>query len=243
MKIDSQEMREVVAAAAPRMDMYGPIHKAMRAMMSDTLLALGRMDCADEMDFAQVTQRVVELLDFCRGHLAHENDFVHTAMEARAPGSTGRIATEHEEHEAHIEQLARTVEELRALPNVSRDGAAAQLYRDLAAFIAENFVHMNVEETHHNAVLWANYSDVELAGIHDALVASIPPEEMMAVLRWLVPFMNPAERAGMLKGMQAHAPAPAFQAALDTVRPHLTAREWEKLARALDLAPVPGLVA
>jgi hypothetical protein len=30
---------------------------------------------------------------------------------------------------------------------------------------------------------------------------------------------------------------------LDTVRPHLTEREWEKLARSLNLAPVPGLVA
>jgi len=242
MKIDTLEIREVAAAAAPRLDMYGPIHKAMRAMMSDTLLAVGRMDCTDELEFMQVTQRVVELLDFCRSHLAHENEFVHTAMEARSPGSAGRIAHEHEEHVAHIDRLARAVEHLRGVPAAARDAVTAQLYRDLAGFIAENFLHMNFEETRHNAVLWAHYTDAELAGIHDAIVASIPPEEMLYVLRWMVPFMNPAERAGMLQGMREHAPAPAFQAALDTVRPHLTAREWEKLARALDLAPVPGLV-
>lgn len=240
MKFDPQEIREVASAAAPaspRLDMYGPIHKALRALMCDTLLAVGRMDGADDLEFAQVTQRVIDLLDVCRGHLAHENGFVHPAMEARAPGSAGRIATEHEEHTARIAQLARAVEELRATPTESRDAAAAQLYRELAGFVAENFEHMNFEESHHNAVLWANYSDEELAGIHDALVASIPPEEMMLVLRWMVPFMNPAERAGMLQGMQAHAPAPAFQVALDTVRPHLSAREWDKLARALQLDP------
>ena len=242
MKIDKQEMREVAGAAAPRVDMYGPIHKALRAFMTDTLLALGRMDTADELEFAQCTQRVVELLDFCRSHLAHENEFVHTAMEARSPGSAGRIAHEHEEHVAHIDRLARAVEHLRGVPAAARDAVTAQLYRDLAGFIAENFLHMNFEESRHNAVLWAHFSDAELGAIHDALVASIPPQEMMYALRWMVPFMNPAERAGMLQGMREHAPAPAFQAALDTVRPHLTTREWEKLARALGIAPAPGLV-
>ena len=50
-----------------------------------------------------------------------------------------------------------------------------------------------------------------------------------------VPAMNPAERAGMLGDMQAHAPAPAFVAALDVVRPHLSARDWAKLCRSLNL--------
>jgi hypothetical protein len=101
---------------------------------------------------------------------------------------------------------------------------------------------MHVEETAHNAVLWARYTDAELAVIHQALVASIPPHEMMFVIRWMVPFMNPAERAALLTNMQANAPAPAFAAALDTVRPHLDQNEWAKLARSLGLPPVPALV-
>lgn len=236
MKIDTNEMHEVSAtAAAPRLDMYGPIHKALRACMADTLLAVGRMDVHDELEFTQVTQRVLELMDFCRAHLDHENRFVHTALEARKPGSASRIAHEHEEHERDIAALAQGVAALRALAPDGRPAAAMRLYRDLAAFIAGNFVHMNVEETEHNAVLWSHYSDAQLAAIHDELVGSIPPPEMMMALRWMVPFMNPAERAGMLGNMREHAPAPAFQAALDTVRPHLTAREWEKLASALGL--------
>src|SRR6476620_8086349 len=98
MKIDSQEMRAVSATQAPRVDMYAGIHKALRALMADTLLALGRMDSADDLELAQATQRVVELLDFCRSHLAHENEFVHTAIEARAAGASAAIAHEHEEH-------------------------------------------------------------------------------------------------------------------------------------------------
>jgi len=73
-------------------------------------------------------------------------------------------------------------------------------------------------------------------------LASIAPAEMMFALRWLVPAMNPAERAGMLGDMQAHAPAPAFAAALGVVQPHLSQADWAKLSRALGLPPVAGLV-
>ena len=47
MKIDSQELQQVAATQAPRVDMYSGIHKALRALMADTLVAVGRMDGAD----------------------------------------------------------------------------------------------------------------------------------------------------------------------------------------------------
>jgi hypothetical protein len=240
MKHDAAEMKEVQATEAatqhpdaPRVDMYVTIHKAIRAMMADALLAVGRMDVQDELELAQVTQRVLELLDFCRSHLAHENAFVHTALEARAPGASERIAHEHVDHEQHIATLAKSVAALMAAHLPQRPALSLSLYRALSLFVAENFEHMHVEETAHNAVLWSRYTDAELIEIHDRLVASIPPAEMMVVARWMVPFMNPMERALVLGGMKAQAPAPAFEAVLATVRPHLTQREWEKLEAAL----------
>ena len=243
MNIDSNELASVAAAAAPRFDMYSGIHKALRALMADTLLAVGRMDADDGLERAQVTERVLELLQFCAGHLQHENDFIHTAIEARAPGASAQIGHEHGEHVQHIAQLADAVAVLRGCEETARPLAASRLYRELALFVAHNFEHMNVEETAHNAVLWARYTDAELVAIHDALVASIPPQEMMATARWLVPFMNPAERVGLLADIRSKAPAAAFAAILDVVRPHLADNEWAKLARALSLPTVLGLAA
>ena len=244
MKNTAQENQAVAAAQTlPRFDMYAGIHKALRALMSDILMTVGRMDPQDPQELAAVSDRVLELLDFCAAHLKHENTFVHTAMEARAPGSSERIAHEHDDHLSHISSLKQTVAALRACEAAHAPALAQALYLALTLFVAENFQHMHMEETAHNAVLWARYTDAELVGIHDALVASIAPADMMYTVRWMVPAMNPAERAGMLGGMQAHAPAPAFAAALDVVRPHLTQSEWAKLSRALGLPPVPGLVA
>ncbi|MES2977226.1 MAG: hemerythrin domain-containing protein [Pseudomonadota bacterium] len=243
MNISPLEMNEVAAAQAPaRFDIYGGIHKALRAMMTDTLLALGRTDTNDPAEVDSACQRIVQLLNFCASHVKHENDFVHAAIEARATGASAELAHEHDEHLASI---ARLIGQTLALPHapVSQKARLAQvLYRELAVFVGENFLHMEVEESAHNAVLWSRYSDLEIVGIHQALVASIPPEEMMFTLRWLVPFMNPAERLAMFKDMQAHAPAPAFEAALAVAQPHLSCGEWTKLARGLGLPTVPGLV-
>lgn len=235
MKIDPKEMTQVAAAGLPRMDMYAGIHKALRALMADTLLAVGRMDCDDALERAQTMQRVQELLEFCANHLKHENEFIHAAIEARATGASEVIAHEHREHLHHIEKLSKAAAGVLACGVLERPQAVTQLYRELALFIADNFHHMHVEETAHNAVLWARYTDAELLEIHDALVASIPPQEMMVTARWLVPFMNPAERLALLDGIRAKAPAPAFQAILATVQPHLTSGEWAKLARGLAL--------
>jgi hypothetical protein len=243
MHITSKELEQVAAAEAPRFDLYSGIHKALRAFMADTLLAVGRMDPGDDADVAQASERVLQLLGLCGSHLAHENHYVHAAIEARAPGASDRIAHEHEDHVREIAHLSEQVAALVAATPQQRPTAALALYRALALYVAGNFQHMHVEETAHNAVLWSRYTDAELLAIHDALVGSIPPDEMMMTARWLVPFMNPQERAMLLADIRAKAPPPAFAAMLEVVMPHLSAGEWQKLTRALGIDPVPGLVA
>jgi hypothetical protein len=211
--------------------------------MADTLLALGRMDTDDTEECECISARILELLDFCASHLKHENDFIHTALEARAAGASAVIAHEHDEHVAHIKCLTSKVLSLRQMAGGGGASyAALDLYRELAMFVANNFQHMHVEETAHNTVLWARYTDAELLALHDRLLASIPPAEMMSTLRWLVPYMNPVERTTLLKDMQIHAPAAAFEATMAMVERHLSAKEWAKLTRSLGRPPVAGLV-
>ena len=232
--------REITAlaqaeAAAPRLDIYAFIHKALRAFMADTLMGLGRADVGDDLKLSQACARVLELLDFCRSHLHHENAFVHPAMEVRAPGSSAAVEHEHEGHEQAIAALASGAAQLMACPRERRARVAHALYRQLALFVAHNFEHMHQEETEHNAVLWAHCTDAQLAEVEGAIVASLPPAEAMVTMRWMLPYLTPAERALVLCDMRQHAPREAFQAMLDMVRLHLSASEWDKLARTLAL--------
>jgi len=222
---------------APRHDLYAGVHKGLRSFMAEALVAAGRMDAYDPAEVIGTLAQIRELLALCRAHLHAENQFLHPAMEVRRPGSARETAKEHEYHALAIEALetdALAVE--RAQPG-PRAEAARRLYRRLAVFVAENLEHMDDEETANNAVLWATHTDEELAEIQQAIVASLQPEKMAAFIRWMVPAMSPAERAGLLGGIQLGAPRAVFERVLATARPHLTDREWAKLMAAL--APMP----
>lgn len=239
------EIAAITAAAQAgegRFNMYASIHKALRAMMSDTLLALGRADAADEAELHDACDRTVELMEMFERHLEHENRFIHPALRARCPGVCDAVAEDHEDHLRHTAQLSEAARALAALPAEARAGALHALYLALALFVAENLRHMHAEETLHNGALWATYNDFELLALHDELVASIPPQEMMGVARWMLPASNASERCLMMNDMQAKAPAPAVAAMLDLARAQLSPRDWAKLARGMNLPPVPGLV-
>lgn len=238
----AQPARTETAAAAPRVDLYAGIHKALRHFMTDTLHRVGRMDVHDADDMGRALDQLDALLVECLHHLQRENAFMHTAMEARQPRGSSRTADDHVDHQESIETLQAEVAALRQSADADRAGLGLRLYRHLALFVAENFQHMHFEETHNNAVMWAHYSDEELVALHHRLLATIPPEENMKIGRWMIPAMTPAERAMVFQGMKASAPAPAYRAMLDFIRPHLDDGAWAKLARALGEPQAPGLV-
>ena len=226
-------------ARAPRYDIYAGIHRALRLFMTDTLGRLSWLDCGDAAETTGTLNQFDGLMAFCRKHLEHENSFVHAAIEARRPGATQRIAGEHAEHLAEIAALQAEGLALRAAPAAP---AALRLYRHLALFIAQNFHHMHVEESTHNETLWAAYSDAEIMAIEQRLVASLDPAEQALVLRWMAPALPPAERAAWLGGARQQMPPAAFALVLEGARAALNDSAWGKLARALGVAPVPGLV-
>ncbi|MFC5527380.1 hypothetical protein ACFPPA_16685 [Rhodanobacter ginsengisoli] len=236
----SSSLAVATQPAAARYNMYGFIHKALRAFMSDTLTRLGRMDVMDAEDVAASLGQTRDLLHFCRAHLEHENRFVHPALEAREPGSTRRIAGEHVHHEDDIELLLGRVDSLERLDDdaTAAGAAATRLYRDMAVFAGGNFEHMDYEEREHNATLWAHYSDAELQAIEGALVASLPPETAMLSMRWMIPAISHAERVQLLGGIRANAPAEVLSGVLNLARARLDERDWSRLAAALELSPV-----
>jgi hypothetical protein len=226
-------------SAAPRLDLYAPIHKALRSFMSDTLDRIGRMDLADAAEMQGTLQQFDTLMALCASHLQHENEFMHPAIEARRPAGSARIAHEHDEHLESIAELRGEAAALRAAPADERPTLALRLYRHLALFVAANFQHMHIEETAHNALLWAHYSDAELLQLHGRLMASIEPRELLLVGRWMVPALNPAERAAVVGGIKAEAPPQAFQALMAHIRPHLDDKAWDALDRAVGLQSQP----
>jgi hypothetical protein len=221
-----------------RLDMYTAVHKGLRAAMGQVLQAVGNVDHGDERELAEVLGQVRGLLELLGVHLQDEERFVHTAMEARLPGSSAGTGEDHVGHELALDELESDVQALERADAAGRAAASLRLYRRLARFVAENFEHVHVEETHNQMILWATHSDAELLAIEQALVAAIPPAAMQVFTRWMLVATSHPERVAMLSS----APPEVFDGMLGLAREHLSQRDWSKLARALGVAAAPGLV-
>lgn len=224
------------ATAPARYDIYRNIHKALRAYMNAVLVRVGAMDTDDEAEMRDVLKEVREMLNFCLSHLEHEDRYVHAAMEALCGGASARTSRDHRQHIDEIRRLEAHIEGLSCANASSRSALALNLYRHLALFVAENMEHMHVEETENNGVLWAYYSDAEIHEIETALVSSIPPETTATALRWMVPHLNPTERASLLRGMRDAMPSDVFSGILATLEPYLDDRSWDRLMNGLGKA-------
>ena len=204
-----------------RYDIYARAHKGLRALMADTLVAVGRADLGDDCEAREAAARIDDLLATCEQHAKLENEFIHRALDERRADASAAFAAEHAKQEAQIESL--------------RDLAARRspaLHRALAVFVAGNLLHMEDEETAGNAQLQALFTDAEIHAIERRLVASKPPAESMATLRWMLPAMNHPERVALLAGMRAAPPA-VLEGAMALARTHLAPRDFDRLARAL----------
>jgi hypothetical protein len=230
---NSLSPRDVPDDAASRYNIYTIIHKALRAFMADTLLKVGRMDVNDDAERGEAIAQVRALLAMCTGHLHHENNFVHPAIEKAFPRATVRTVDDHKHHEIAIAELGDQVARFESAPTGKRSQGAWALYLILSGFLAENFTHMIVEETENHAALIAAYTDAEILGIEQALVASLSPEQKFAAMQWMIPHINASERALLLGGMKRHAPPPVFEAVLGLARDSLSQRDFYKLERAL----------
>ena len=87
---------------------------------------------------------------------------------------------------------------------------AHRLYLGLASFTAEYLQHQAFEEMEINPALAAIMGADELVAIDQAIVASIPPDQMAMGLSVMLPAMNVDDRAELLGGIKAGAPAEVF---------------------------------
>ena len=222
-----------------RFDLYSAIHKALRNYMSAALLQLGRLDLSDQREIADCASTLLVLVDWLENHLAIEERFVHRALEERSRASLlSALRRDHAEHERSFLLLRNDVAALLGASSddlVARHARTRHLYLALSRFVAENFLHMAVEETEMNPLLWQTFTDEELFGIYRAILASERPEQLDLSVSWLLPAIPPDERARVVGGARAAMPPTVFNELLKQIGSVLGPRDHQKLVDALGL--------
>lgn len=226
-------VRSAVRPALPAFDMYGPIHKGLRHALARMLSRLGTAAPNEPGADPKLIHDLEELLDVCESHLAHEDRFIHPAIERRRPGATESLAVGHREHEAAVAELRRLISALRAAPDQAP--ALRRLYLRFAAFVAENLIHMAEEEEVTQPLLDELFTPEEQRAIQEELVQSMSPDEALASQRLMVPAVSRRERVAVLAGPRAGVSEETFLMILSELRSALTDADWYELIKDLGL--------
>jgi hypothetical protein len=220
-----------------RHDIYGPIHKALRAAAGKLLARLGSTDFSDAAETSSILADMRSQLALGMRHLHHEELHIHAALEARSPGSSGRLEADHHHHEEAFAELEKLMKVIEGAATSERTKLGRELYLRYSQFVAADFEHMLEEETVTMPLLHSLFSDTELMAIEGAIVSSIPPAETMTIMSDMIPAMHRSERKQFLSFVKAGAPPEVFEMLLQgAAKPNLSAVDWSDLTEAFGLA-------
>ncbi|MEI9926767.1 MAG: hypothetical protein WDN44_02490 [Sphingomonas sp.] len=159
------------------------------------------------------------------------------AIAERGPIVAIPIHAEHNHHRDTMRGIAALVSTIEAAAPADRPAHDRRLYLAFGRFVADDLAHMLEEETVVQPKLHVMFTDAELAGIEQRIVASLAPADFHDFMKEMLPAMNPAERAGLLSGMRDHAPRAVFDLVIGAAaRPSLDDRAWRRLEREMQLA-------
>lgn len=210
-------------------------HKGIRYAFAQISMVAGNTDYTDKAEVAKLKAQLEEFGDLLEEHANTENEFVLKALEARMPGSADHDTEDHE----HLEETqTKLLEKLDGIlqswftPDQARQ-VGYSFYQDLSQLHAAHLEHMLEEEQVTQVLMWTHFTDEEMLDIHHQIIQHIPPAKMLAWMKYILPALNHEERLGLLKGLQAGAPAPFFEQVMSVAEAVLPSKAFEKLDGAL----------
>jgi hypothetical protein len=223
-----------------RFDIYTLVHKAVRALLFDTVEAVGRTDFSRTAELPATLAAVRRTSRLTHAHAEHEDREIHPFFHRVAPEFAAELEAGHDRFdgaEAELEKLLARLEN----PNASveeRVSLGRKLHDLIGPLAADHLVHMAVEETRGNRLLWAHHTDAELQALQGRILAAIPPDEASAWLELMVRAGNLTERAGLIASVRAAVPPAAFAGLTAAARAGVGERAWNEAVEAANaLAP------
>jgi hemerythrin-like domain-containing protein len=208
-----------VSAGGRRSNVYRAPHKMLRFLLANLLVEMGRTTFGETAQIEPILVQLESALVACDSHIEHEDSHVRPILAGRAPNAVSTLDTEHAEHAEHVAELRALARSLGGATTAeARTSLGETLYLHVTVFVAETLAHMAYEERVVQPLVERLFTDEELLAIHGAIIASIPPAEMMVALQAMIPASNREERAEMLGNVRAGAGEGAFRGILQSVR-------------------------
>lgn len=217
-------------------DLYRDIHKGIRAELFAVTSTAGSVDPTDRCGRAALADHVAAVSRVLESHAAHEDAAIDPVLVEHLPELAERISHDHHVLEARFAWLVELAADAAgaSMPTDQRR-LGHLLHLELSGFTSSYLAHQLVEERLVMPALERVVGVDAVVGIHTAILSSIPPEEMAASLAFMLPAMNADDRAELLGGVRASAPAEAFAGMVSLARSVLDPVEFAATTRRIGI--------
>lgn len=217
-----------------RYNIFYLVHKGLRALLYETALLIQQTDFTNTDEAEQSLAQLEIVLQLFDKHAHSEDTLVFSAIEQYEPSVADAFEQEHEKDHALGERLK---EFSAAFINASTDDGKIILGKKINQafidFMVFNLEHMAKEEDIINTALWRYYTDGELQGITQKIVAAIPPPLMVLYSKWMMRGLSNNEITGWLKQVKNTAPDFVFQSLIKTAEDELCIQRLQLIREAL----------
>lgn len=217
-------------------NLYRDVHKGIRRMLFALTEQAGSVDPSSRSARADVAANLDQTIEFLRLHAHHEDAAIGATLETDLPDLGAEIEHDHDTLEGRLVDLQTIAYETVEANTTAQRDAMYRMYVELASFTSSYLAHQDLEERVVMPAVEKAVGVEAVVGIHLQIIGSIPPDQMAASLAQMFPAMNIDDRAELLGGMRASAPAEVFEGVWGLTGSVLTPPDFTALGQRLQIA-------
>lgn len=211
---------------------YTPIHKGQRRWLFDFAKQMGRSDLSSRSDVEALLNGLGYFREHIKEHAELEERFIHPRLGEVVPGCPRAIESDHKAIHADLEDLLRSLESIRSLPegHATLPQLGQELYLATNRFVSFYLGHIDYEEDHvQNILLNASTAD-ELLATFKSIMAAQSPQQLSGNLRLMMQGINDKEALELLSTAKGMLPIQAFEGVLAEAERAMEPERWSRLA-------------
>jgi hypothetical protein len=217
-----------------RYNIFLQVHKGLRALLYETALQLQHTDFWNVEEGDNAIEMISDVVCLFEKHASTEDTLVFPSVEKYDPAVADAFEQEHVKDHLLGKLLTDAMNRYTTAAIITEKAEAAkQVQLAFSKFMIFNLEHMAKEEEVINPILWRHYSDGELMGITQVILAKLPVEDRTEMSRWMMRGLNNAEITGWLKGVEKNAPEVVFRSLFVTAEKELTERRFRQVLESL----------
>jgi len=217
-----------------RYNIFLQVHKGLRALLYETALQVQHTDFWNVEEGDNTIEAISDVVRLFEKHASTEDTLVFPSVEKYDPAVSDAFEQEHIKDHLLGELLTNAMTSYRTAAVITEKAEAGKRIQSaFIKFMVFNLEHMAKEEEVINPILWRHYSDAELMGITQVILAKLPQEDVIEMSRWMMRGLNNTEITGWLKGVEKNAPEIVFRSLFATAEKELTERRFRQVLESL----------